>query len=269
MNNWLVFLIICATLGLLYCVVALIIGFRGFYKRKENFIRPKRLVASTSTLPSRIGHVQESIDSIVNSEIRPDKVYLNIPRVSKKEGKEYDVSDINTHGGLVVINWLDKDYGPLCKLYGTLLMEFDPETVIVCFDDDIIYDKRLISHLLSCQGQYPEAAVCESGWNYVNLGLVALSLKLSIPGVVQKVDELQCFNGVAYRRRMFQDDFEDWKEKENCYTVDDILISKYLRHRQIPILAIPYWSKNKNIKIPNKTTLIAHNLFRNRWINCK
>ena len=73
----------------------------------------------------------------------------------------------------VIINTCE-DYGPITKLYPTLLKETDPDTIIICIDDDKEYDKYLIENLLKGSTKYPEKCICVSGWNYLNLGFIAL-----------------------------------------------------------------------------------------------
>ena len=49
----------------------------------------KRIVISLSTIPSRIQNINKVIDSILQSDIQPDLIYLNIPKISQKENKPY------------------------------------------------------------------------------------------------------------------------------------------------------------------------------------
>ena len=94
---------------------------------------------------------------------------------------------------------------------------------------------------------------------------------MPIPNVIKKVDILQCYNGVLYKRKFFPDLSTLKSMIENCLkckTVDDIVISKYLSSNGTKILSIPGTISNKSIHIQNTTTLAHHNTTTNAWMKC-
>lgn len=100
-------------------------------------VRP-RVVVSLTTLPSRIGGVVETIDSLLQQTLQPDAIYLNVPSASERFKEESYV--IPPH-----LSKLDKvrvrrteDYGPVTKLIPTLDEERDPNTLIITVDDDMM-----------------------------------------------------------------------------------------------------------------------------------
>ena len=212
--------------------------------------------------------MKKVINSILLNTITPDAIYINIPEFCKKENKEYTIEDSIKNSEKVIINKCE-DYGPITKLYPTLLKETDPETVIICIDDDKEYDPKLIEHLLFASQKYPQNCICISGWNYIDINFFALPLVFSsINGVVKQVDVLQCYNGVLYKRNFFQDDFIDYVNLKKCKSTDDIMISKYLDNKNIEILSIPFDFKNKNINMNFFSSLGITNLMNNNWIKC-
>ena len=58
----------------------------------------------------------------------------------------------------ILVQFLSVDYGPATKVLGALLVEKDPETIIVSIDDDIAYNPELIHVLSSYIPQH--AALC-------------------------------------------------------------------------------------------------------------
>jgi hypothetical protein len=260
-----IILILLFSIILLYLLFSILYGFKdNFTNTKLNI--PKKLIISLSTLPSRINNLEKVINSISNNTIKPDFIYLNIPAFSKRENTNYIIPEYLKNIKNVIINRCE-DYGPITKLYPTLLKETDPDTIIICIDDDKEYDKYLIENLLKGSTKYPEKCICVSGWNYLNLGFVALPfLDLSIKNVVRKVKILQCFNGVLYKRKFFDDSFKNFINIKPCFTTDDISISKYLNSKNIDIYNISFNLNNKNIK--NKTSLGNINLINNNWIKC-
>jgi hypothetical protein len=261
-----IFIIIIIIILLLYLLLLLFYGFVGFFKYKTPK-KKQRIIVTLSTLPSRVGNLERVLNSIFENEIKPDIVYINIPKYSKREKKEYDIPENVTKLKNVKINIVDKDYGPITKLYPTLLEERNPDTIIICIDDDKEYDKKLIGHLVSVSDLYPSECVCVTGWSFINLGFFALPISLPINNIIKNVDILQCYNGVLYKRKFFDSDFKDVINCKECFTTDDILISKYLKYKNVSIKSVPYNFKHKNID--NKGFKLGNiNMQNNNWIKC-
>ena len=254
-------------LVIFYFIFSLFYGYKGIFKF-INVKKDKRIVVSLSTLPSRIKNIDKVIKSILKNKIKPDVIYINIPKYSKREKREYIIPDKIKNIEIVKINIIDEDYGPITKLYPTLLKEIDPETIIICIDDDKEYDKNLIKHLLSVSKKYPKDCVCISGWNYLNLGFYALPVSIGLNNIIKNVDILQCYNGVLYKRKFFEDDFKNIIKCKECLTTDDILISKYLKYKNINIKSVPYNFKHKDIENKGEFKLGNINIQNNNWIKC-
>jgi hypothetical protein len=268
--NLLLCVLAVATLSILsYVVISAAVGFRGFYEPVPLTDARPRIVVSLSTLPSRIDNIDAVIRSINDNTMRPDAIYVNVPTYSKREQRDYHIPPKLHAIDNVIVNRIDTDYGPVTKLYPTLENEIDPETIIICIDDDHQYDSDLINNLVERSNTYPDSAICLSGWNYVNLGAFALPLRFHVNNVVQKVKVLQCYNGVLYRRKFFDDSFDGYIRLKECFTVDDILISKYLNDNDVDILSIPYNFKHKSLTYEQDVSpLCLFNLKNNSWIKC-
>ena len=98
---------------------------------------------SLTTLPTRIGNIKKTIDSIKNQTIKPSKIFLNLPYKFKRfpsyefnQKQLYDLEKLD-----VEIKRCD-DYGPSTKLMGSLnqIKNFD---CVVILDDDHIYHKEI------------------------------------------------------------------------------------------------------------------------------
>ena len=260
-----IFIIIVIIL-LLYLLLLLFYGFVGIFKYKTPK-KKQRIIVSLSTLPSRVGNLYRVLNSILENEIKPDIVYVNIPKYSNREKKEYYIPENVKNLKNVKINIAHQDYGPITKLYPTLFEETNPDDIIICIDDDKEYDKKLISHLLSVSDLYPSECVCVTGWSFINLRFVALPISLPINNIIKNVDILQCYNGVLYKRKFFDSDFKDVINCKECFTTDDILISKYLKYKNVSIKSVPYNFKHKDID--NKGFKLGSiNMQNNNWIKC-
>lgn len=203
-----------------------------------------RVVGSLTTLPARYPKLLRTLQSLKNQDYPLDVIYLGIPKVSRRLNQPYpklpkDILDLCT-----VIPC--DDIGPMTKICAGLLAENDPETVIITFDDDVVYSHNMVSQLMNKEKLSPNAALGSSGTIitmdfpfYVNFSnekenLINL-LSGNLPKTGRKVDILWGFSAIVYKRKFFpqHDQLVDQFFKyplmdENVYYNDDIMISAYL-----------------------------------------
>lgn len=245
-------------------------GNKGIYRNVCNLSKPKRLVVSLSTLPSRVNNIKPVLKSILKNTLKPDLIYLNIPRVSMREGVEYNIDPKNVQfDPRIIVNKIDRDYGPITKLYPVLEREKDPDTIIICIDDDIIYDKNLIQTLYNYSIRKPEACICSRGWSYINLRKTFIPVFFPLV-FAKKVKILQCYAGVLYKRSFFNniDKFRKFMDVKECFTTDDITISKFLESEGVDILSIPIKYSKMYMNNQNVNTLSDFNDNNNTRLKC-
>src|SRR5258708_7949627 len=111
----------------------------------------QRVVATLTTLPDRYDLLRNTLKSIV---FQVDVVYLTLPLRAKRLNQEYPPlpDDITTMCRVIRTEF---DYGPIMKLYGALLHERDPTTLIISVDDDIIYPPNLVASFLRRHQEHP------------------------------------------------------------------------------------------------------------------
>jgi hypothetical protein len=184
------------------------------------------------------------LDSLARQTVRPNKIYINLPYKSKRTGAEYAVpSYLSRYEDVEVLR--SEDYGPLTKLYPTLLKETDPDTIIITVDNDKIYNKNMVSHLVWYAEHDDTVAWGMCGWSFMfvqpprGCGVSQLHC-LILVGVVSvytpwfmrhwgaNVDVLQAACGNAYRRKFFNDLKLLEKPHTDCFKTDDMWISGYL-----------------------------------------
>lgn len=203
-----------------------------------------RIVISITTLPSRINKIEPLFNCLKLQTYKPDVIYLNIPHESKREKKEYAISDeIMKYSEFIIFNHIEMDYGPLTKLLGVLPIEDDGNTIIITLDDDKLYDKHTIENLVYYAELYTDCAIGRRGWilkrpefTWPNFSYLPNAIDIKEP---TRVDVLTGVSGVAYRRRFFGDDIFDLDLIKKCFTVDDIYINGYLAKNGIKRLLIP------------------------------
>lgn len=207
----------------------------------------KRVIASYTTLPSRYDTLIKSIESLKKQTIKLDAIYLTIPKRAARLNKEYPPVPDKLATLCTVIH-VDIDYGPLTKIYGALVTETDPGTIIISCDDDVEFKKDHVEILLHHHEEYPKAAICGTG-ALLAKGLWFISIVSTVepfhtwkgttgfyvPKKGRKVDLIFGVAGVLYNRAMFppKDRLYDELLKyslmdDSIFCNDDVLISGYL-----------------------------------------
>lgn len=204
-----------------------------------------RVVGSLTTIPGRYPKLLRTLKSINNQDYKLDAIYLGIPQESRRLKQEYpEIPDEIKE--LCTIVPCEYDYGPCTKIVGGLLAETDPDTIIITFDDDVVYSPSTVSSMLQYHIKYPDAAVgssgillkygfpfystisnCEGSWNRMT------GFELTEEG--RSVDALCGFSAVLYIRKFFPTNAELHEKflkytllDDDVYFNDDIMISAYL-----------------------------------------
>lgn len=230
-----------------------------------------KIVVSLTTIPSRIARLTKTLESIYNQNYSPDAIYLGIPRYSIKEQCLYPQQELPR----VRTVWLDKDYGPLCKLLGALVAEQDPDTIVLTLDDDMYYPPNLIQELVQKMEKHPTAAIGSSGFKIGTFPFY-WSWVMNQPehnrwwcnfdyNHGQLVDVLAGYPGAAYRRSFFPRDIKEltrYTKDNNIHNNDDVLISAWLSSQGIDRIVYPM---PKAEHTDNKTNGIADDVPKFCW----
>ena len=203
-----------------------------------------RIVASLTTMPDRYSKVVKTLESLRRQTYKLDAIYLSLPERSRRLNIEYPPIPSEISNLCTIVPCID--FGPITKILGGLLAEDDPETVIITFDDDMIYPEDLVEALVSHHIRYPNSAIGSSGMLLkYNCPMCALTLnediplyrifKSPIPVESKKVDSVFGYPGALYVRKFFptkerlEEDFLNYALINNeMFMNDDIVISGYL-----------------------------------------
>lgn len=203
-----------------------------------------RIIASLTTMPDKIPKLIRTLESLNKQTRKLDAIYLSYPNKSRRLGIQYppvtsEISDLCT-----TVNCTD--YGPITKIVGGLLQEDDPETVIITFDDDMIYPETLVETLINHHKKYPNSAIGSSGMLLkYNCPMCAITPnednflyripKFHVPKEGRKVDSIYGYPGALYVRKFFpkkdklEAEFLNYALVNNDMLMnDDITISGYL-----------------------------------------
>lgn len=217
-----------------------------------------RVVFSFTTTPRGIQELQPTVDALVHQEGDGFKaIYVIIPHMYQnkvvdipswllsdasilKQTNFYGItfstgaSSYHTKIQIIVI---DTDFGPASKVLGTLLVEQDPDTIIVYGDDDRIYPPQLCERALYYTHKYPNDAIAVLGGWISSEDRLYCGRSLEIG--VNSVSFVGGAGGVAVKRRYFGMGeatllaFAVANMSKACFLGDDFYLSHLLSRNSI------------------------------------
>lgn len=187
-----------------------------------------------TTIPDRLSFdhplgLKRVIYSLINMKYENCEIHFNIPHVNKKTGEEYVIpqwlSEINGREKLRIFR--TEDYGPSTKLYPTIKRINDPNQLIIVVDDDLVYESRLVEEHIKIRERNDEVVWGFAGLNNQGERFNDARDRFVIgPNMDVKVGIIEHYKSVSYRRRFFEEDFnEDFLSRG---WADDHLISAYM-----------------------------------------
>jgi len=194
----------------------------------------QRIVVSLTTSPRRISKIKPVIDCIMLQTIKPDKIYLNLPYIFKRDDSTFEdpLPDFILNNSLIYINWCD-DIGPATKILPTIEHEKDPETLILSIDDDTYYPPKLLETFITFSKVYPDA--CITGSSFIE----DRKRRLPTDKYGTYVQLLEGFSGVLYKQKFLKNINKTGLNKnKSCYLADDFYLSNELLKQNIPIIKI-------------------------------
>lgn len=224
---------------------------------QPNKSKKLRVVASLTTMPDRYEKIIKTLKCLNTQTYVFDAIYLSLPDRCKRLNIAYPPVPNEVNNLCTIVKC--PDYGPITKILGALLMEKDPDTVIITFDDDMIYPSDLVSSLMKHHENYPDSAIGSSGMLLkYNCPMCAITPnennfiyrvpKFHVPLTGRKVDSIYGYPGALYVRKFFPLGNLDHLETnflnyalvdDNMFFNDDIVISGYLSLFGIDRLIFP------------------------------
>lgn len=240
---WLVFGLLLGAVSFVAIVVAAVLVTkrkpRWIFGARKRFRRPKnRIVFSLSTIPSRLPAIEPTLLSLLRSTVRPNVVYLVLPRTSAREKTVYKIprwlKRLEASEDALKLLRPETDYGPITKVYPVLEEEKHPETMLLLADDDEWYPEAYHEDLVRFAEMNPNAAV---GYRGVCVGAGGSWPEHSVTNG-QDVDVLETYTGVVYRRK-FLEGLVPFPQDSPCFFTDDIVLAAHLRKLGVPKHTLP------------------------------
>jgi hypothetical protein len=178
-----------------------------------------------TTLPERVKtswFYNNLVKNIAAASKNNFTLILNIPEISGKTGKPYDIPENiqrlvypNSH---FLINYTEKDEGPITKLLPTLRNPLvkSNDIIIVC-DDDIVYKENVFEMIYLSVQRRPQS--------------VSAMCNVKIEG----------FKTFGFKKKTLEP-LLSMSIPKSCFRIDDDVIQFFIDSRRIPIVAVPYLS---------------------------
>lgn len=189
-----------------------------------------RVIFSLTSSPKRIQFLNETLYSLLNQEIMPKKIQINLPFVFRRTGEQFtnvEKLDFLKHP-LIEINRCD-DIGPITKLVPTLHSETNADTLIIVVDDDTVYPPDLIHKYIQFSSLHPNQVIVG------HCGDTLLDGKYSVDDGTCSLFE--SFGASGFKRSFFSDNFTSYVSQAVsnnwCLRSDDYVISNYLVNKGI------------------------------------
>ena len=112
---------------------------------------------SISTIPQRLKHLNESVNSLLNQTRKPDKIFVNIPYKYKRFSETIEDNQIPIFDSSIVEVTRCEDCGPGTKLLGSL-NKFKKNSLVILADDDHIYEDYMIEKFFYFYSKAPNNA---------------------------------------------------------------------------------------------------------------
>jgi hypothetical protein len=227
-----------------------------------------KYIISLTSIPSRINNIEDTIKSLIEQTLKPEKIILNIP---KKYNFRFNSSIedtnlkeiLNKYIDKITINYIENDYGPGTKLLGlfknNIIKSYSKDTFIVLVDDDLIYKPYMLEYFDNLCKNYNNNLNVSSFFCYNNNGI---TIGQGADGFFIKLNLLN----------NFEEYYNIIKDFDYINYHDDYYISYYFHLRQININYItpPYksliYNKQKNSNI-NALAMLQDKYNRNNLNN--
>jgi hypothetical protein len=243
----------------------------------------RRVIASLSTVPDRIGNLDPTIRSLLRQTRPPDEIVLAIPEFSVREQQPYVVPNYLTRLPRVRVLDCAEDWGPATKFIGAIQDELAAgreNTLIMVVDDDRLYPCDALETYLYYSEQLPDAALCFRGaampstldWDDAKM-IYANDLRDPHPVAV-----ITGCGSYLVRPRFFDQSLWDYSGAPSvAFYIDDIWISAWLSRRGVKRYVIPASARMRSVsrqrrtvslnKIPGRQKLNNETIafFRDAW----
>src|SRR6266571_115141 len=245
------------------------------HRRQVRFIREtltanrtfdnRRVIASLSTVPERIGKLGPTIRSLLKQTRPPDEIVLAVPQFSIREQRPYAVPKYISRWPRLRVLRCSRDWGPATKFIPVVQEELAADrgtTLIMVMDDDRIYPRDALETYLHYNEQLPDAALCFRGaamprnldWRNAKM-IRASELREPQPAAV-----ITGCGSYLIQPRFFDESLWDYSQApQGAFYMDDIWISGCLARRNVKRYVVPASAMMRSV-FRQRRTLSLHDV---------
>ncbi len=203
-----------------------------------------KIIATLSTIPSRICFLKPVIDGMMSQSLPPDEIHLQIPKYSTKENCAYEIPDFFRNFDRLKIIYHDKDWGSATKWLPALIDNNQSKILLIIFDDDCLYPQDAIERLVAAHKRASNIVYCFSGGKLsgclINKFCIANKPKLNALTIIKStakdipVDTVQGFGMILLAPSIISKKVLVFLKLQALNTFsDDILLSSVLERQKI------------------------------------
>ena len=239
------------------------------HRRQVRFIREtlasgrtsdgRRVIASLSTVPERIGNLGPTIRSLLKQTRPPDEIVLAVPEFSIREQRPYAVPKYVSRWPRLRVLHCRKDWGPATKFIPIVQEELAAgrgNTLIMVVDDDRVYPLDALETYVHYSEQLPEAALCFRG-AAMPRSLDWRDAKMIYASELREPRRAAVITGCGsylIRPRFFDESLWDYsRAPRGAFYMDDIWISGCLNRRDVKRYVVPASAMMRSVLRQHRT----------------
>jgi hypothetical protein len=127
--------------------------FRERFHRNDSSLANLRVVATLSSFRGRVQNSEPTLRSLLDQSFPLSKIYISVPKTVHRIDSDGElpafIEELHQSSGGIVTMLEPVDFGPSTKLLGALMVEKDPDTILVTVDDDVVYHEDAIMALVA------------------------------------------------------------------------------------------------------------------------
>jgi hypothetical protein len=232
----------------------------------------RRVIASLSTVPERIGNLGPTVRSLLKQTRPPDEIVLAIPEFSIREQRPYAVPKHVSHWPRLRVLHCRRDWGPATKFIPIVREELEAgrrDTLIMVVDDDRVYPRDALETYLHYNKQLPDAALCFRGaamprnldWRDARM------IKASELRQPEAVAVITGCGSYLIQPRFFDESLWDYSQApQGAFFMDDIWVSGCLTRRKVRRYVVPASAMMRSVR-RQRRTLSLHDVPNGRQHN--
>jgi Glycosyl transferase family 2 len=245
------------------------------HRRQVRFIREtltssrksddRRVIASLSTVPERIGNLGPTIRSLLRQTRPPDEIVVAVPEFSIREQRSYAVPKYVSRWPRLRVLRCRKDWGPATKFIPVVREELAAgrgNTLIMVVDDDRVYPRDALETYLHYSDRLPEAALCFRG-AAMPRSLDWRDAKMIRASELRQPQAAAVITGCGsyfIQPRFFDESLWDYsKAPDGAFYMDDIWISGWLSRGGVKRYVVPASAMMRSV-LRQRRTLSLHDV---------